>query len=915
MSTYRLFTVVVGLAGVFASAGCNGLMNMAAPGTFGGPCTSDPDCPSGAVCYNGTCIPDNGGACWLFKPDGTCPDGKACANGVCTLTSTTWCDCKPGEGCNEGQCVSSDNAGACSASFPNGYCVDDAVCVSGTCVVITQGNICTSSRPTGLCPSGAACKNGQCIPISEDPCTQTNPNGLCAAGAACTNGQCNVTLCSASNPNGACTSIGEVCQNGVCTQLPCSPQNLTGPCAQPNTFCSGSGTCIPKGTCETNSDCNYGDFCSQGGTCRTNGTCTNDNDCDQFSMCSNGNCVSNPNCIDNAHCPAGYHCIGAPTGTCQPQGECVSATDCQSDQYCSVSGQCVANGKCLSNADCSSDGSKKCGATGTCLGVNECAADGDCAFAERCNLTTKMCEAVESCYLNKEAGTDPDHKPSCPNPSGEGCCRDDDRVCSTTAAIPRCVTVGRCINDDDCASGHDGLVQCDTATNTCTKGTICSVDSQCGAGKLCSALGVCINGQRKIDCGTTADCSASGNGICTGYFKCSNSNNCGGTELQSEIVTPNMLILLDRSGSMGSNNILVPVTPKKTCTKDSNCSSGQKCDTSNQVCATVLGTRWQVASQAVNDVVAAHPTDIRWGLAMFAKPFAPYPTQPKNKCTRDSDCSSYGGACATDSGVCVVNGVCTPETTPDFITGSATSENISARLATISPSSPSSNTPTQLALQSIANNPGNFGLTDATRDNYILLVTDGEPNCSTKNTQGTISNCGNTTGNDTTTGKEATCAVNYELDQVRGLAQSVKTFVVGFSADLSSATDIQNLNCFAVHGGTCDDATITTATCAATSNRACYHAANDATALAAAFDNIASKTAGTACLQTLNPAPADASLLLVKVDGVEVLSNAPNGYVYNPANNQLTLQGQACTDVRDGSKKLQIIYGCPGGGS
>jgi hypothetical protein len=197
-----------------------------------------------------------------------------------------------------------------------------------------------------------------------------------------------------------------------------------------------------------------------------------------------------------------------------------------------------------------------------------------------------------------------------------------------------------------------------------------------------------------------------------------------------------------------------------------------------------------------------------------------------------------------------------------------------------------------------------------TRDNYILLITDGEPNCEEggsnclnicKNAQGTCS---------------SNCLVNTEIDRLAHLSPPIKTFTVGFAFDNIRP----NLNCNAVFGGTsrCDPS-VTTSTCGSYSAAACYYQANDASSLVTALASISHSVAG--CVFDIDQTPPDLERIYVFTrtvgpplgPSVPVSMNNqtdPAGY-YTLVGRRIQLFGQVCDRVQAGEVVPQVIYGCP----
>ncbi len=855
-----------------ALVGCNGLLNLS-PGNGQRACTTSAECDTGDLCISGTCSFGNNGNCWVYNDQGACPSGKSCIDGICAGTNLGgWCDCDPTKGCLNGQCVELSEDTLCSDVRPNGACIDGSVCVGGTCVEITPGNICSANRLNGLCPSGAGCVRGQCVPIAEDPCGPTNTDGLCQSGARCTSaGQCELVPCAPSTPSGACSVLGTYCDDGVCVTIPCSPANVNGPCPDLTTYCSSTGACIPNGTCASNLDCDEGQYCGSAGVCRETGTCVDPGDCGEFSTCNGGTCVRDLSCTDDGDCPSGEHCLNFPAGgQCQPLFACYDASDCEAPAYCSAIGECASTNQCFDNADCVGDRcdypSCRCSAVNTCIDANGCAVNADCGLGERCG--SGVCLPIETCNANPPS--------SCTG--GNDCCGASDQRCTSELATDLCLPVGRCRFNSDCGLG----VTCNVSEGTCSIGTACTRATEaadCGAGKFCTSYGACATGTRNVDCTTPIDCPAGQ--ICNAQFKCELAEACGGEEFATTEVAPNMLILLDRSGSM-------------------NDSVGSSCSTSNK--------RWNVAVNAIEAVLADIGSSIRFGLST-------YPSA--NNCggvgTCDSGCNySCQNGCPVDDPPPGSNEEdnCEPGYVDEPVGAPAADIN-----SFLDANGPGGRTPTARALRRVAENRNTYGLPftndPVVRDNYVLLITDGDPNCESGGTN-CLQSCKNSDGN-----CSSNCIVNTALDQLLSLSPTIKTYTVGFAfSNIKS-----NLNCNAVYGGTslCD-ASVTRENCRDYTTSACYYNANTPAALVTALSQISEQISG--CTFDMDQSPPDVERLYVftrdLVGGVPtgpyepVSSNTsnPDGY-YTLVGLRVQLFGPVCDRVRAGDEKPVIVYGCP----
>ena len=159
-------------------------------------------------------------------------------------------------------------------------------------------------------------------------------------------------------------------------------------------------------------------------------------------------------------------------------------------------------------------------------------------------------------------------------------------------------------------------------------------------------------------------------------------------------------------------------------------------------------------------------------------------------------------------------------------------------------------TPTAASLQAAMLAPA---LRDPMRSSFVVLATDGMPNCG--------SNQGDAT-----------------LAQVRMLStMGVKTFVVGFGTG-TAMTDVQLLGALADAGGT------------ARTGAVHYYPATDTMDLATTFRSIAN-VAVSCSFRLQRPLGARPT---VTVDGVPVAADASNGYSYDAAAMSLDFHGAAC---------------------
>ncbi len=326
---------------------------------------------------------------------------------------------------------------------------------------------------------------------------------------------------------------------------------------------------------------------------------------------------------------------------------------------------------------------------------------------------------------------------------------------------------------------------------------------------------------------------------------------------------PNLMVLLDKSGSMAQ-----PLTPAGCA-----CSFG----TCNE---TTCPTRMGAARRALDNFLMNNGTVARMGLTVFPA---------DNQCTAagsgqqlvpinpmsdsDTDLQSWANSINTQ-----IQAQCTGNPLP--------------------PTCPLGGTPTAGSLSFL----GTLNELKADdREDFILLLTDGLPNCNSNNPN----TCANQASCKCTLlnamgmpscapgNNDAFFCVRGCLDEdgavqaIRNLRMlpggGVRTIVVGFGSDFVTSGDGFNvLNAMAIAGGfqrTCPmgtDAECGTGGRCVTSTNTCeaaFYSATNQTELVAALAAIsASLGADTVCKYTLSATPSSADLVSVIIDGVPVPS-------------------------------------------
>ncbi|HVU51129.1 MAG TPA: vWA domain-containing protein [Polyangia bacterium] len=326
--------------------------------------------------------------------------------------------------------------------------------------------------------------------------------------------------------------------------------------------------------------------------------------------------------------------------------------------------------------------------------------------------------------------------------------------------------------------------------------------------------------------GTTGQSSgAAGSGSGTGTAAGNGSNptpdgvNCGATQVGLQNVPPDLLIVLDKSGSMAND------------LNDMKCARGAACE-----------TKWADTTAAINMVVGQTDMTIRWGLKYFAN----------------------NGTCGVTPGAAVPIGA----------------NNGAAIMASIAMTNPGSSTPTRLAVQSGAD----YLMTVMDPNpKYILLATDGEPNCAPGQ------------ANDADDSAGAVAAV------MAAATAGIPVFVVGVG---NVAPAIATLNMLADAGGRPQ------------AGATHYYPVGSTADLVKVLGTIGDMIAS--CSFGLGQAPPVPNNVGVYGNG-EASMKIPrdtthmNGWDYGAGMTSIVLYGAACDSVKNKTyKTVQAIYGCPG---
>jgi hypothetical protein len=190
-------------------------------------------------------------------------------------------------------------------------------------------------------------------------------------------------------------------------------------------------------------------------------------------------------------------------------------------------------------------------------------------------------------------------------------------------------------------------------------------------------------------------------------------------------------------------------------------------------------------------------------------------------------------------------------------------------------------TPTRYAVQkSVAY----FQANASTNARYLVLATDGEPNCADGVTNALVDPDGSVMAV-----KDAAAA-------------GYKTFVIGIATTMSSAH--MTLNLLADAGGSPRTGM------GATDAR--YYPVASRQDLISALSQITGKVAD--CVFPLDKTPPTPDAVAVDIDGMRVQRDPAkmNGWEYGAANKTIEVYGAACEQIKKGTSDVKIIFGCPG---
>lgn len=352
---------------------------------------------------------------------------------------------------------------------------------------------------------------------------------------------------------------------------------------------------------------------------------------------------------------------------------------------------------------------------------------------------------------------------------------------------------------------------------------------------------------------------------------------------------PNLFLLIDKSGSMNfaANDQIAPCTPN--------------CNTSgNPACAPGCKTRMQELKTAMNTFLTNPPDagTVAWmGMAIF-------PTAVAGGNGQVDACGATGSA---DIRVQLDPQPTDAETD---LKAAATAVNNQVQTLVAGGGTPTGDSITFLSGYAPLLDPN----PKLVREDFILLLTDGLPNCNASN----MNDCNNAAACKCTLVPATSCTPASFckqgcLDRDNSAAQitkirkehKIRTIVIGFGADTASGDGPDTLNAMAEAGGfprPCKNGDVDCGGGAGscnTTSQTCYRAfyqASSAGELASVLADISKALdPGGICNYTLEAVPSDPRFLAVIIDGKNEPGNSPDTWTYSAG--KVSFTGALCAKV------------------
>lgn len=348
---------------------------------------------------------------------------------------------------------------------------------------------------------------------------------------------------------------------------------------------------------------------------------------------------------------------------------------------------------------------------------------------------------------------------------------------------------------------------------------------------------------------------------------------------------PNLMMLVDKSGSMND-----PITPSLPACQV----GGSPCG--NGTCPSNCPTRWSELKNAMDSFLKTYGTVGRMGVVFFPK---------------DTVCTAPS---LTDVAVQI------PDSDDDAtLQAAANAINIAIKGVTVV-----GGTPTGNSLQMLSGYQPLLTNSDK-RGQFILLLTDGLPNCNDKNPASYSTNptaCQCTLASNGCSqqqfDRQGCLDKDNTIVQIQSLqSRGIKTIVIGFGAELQTGTAPETLNAMAAAGGfprSCPNETDEECGGAAgacdVASHTCqqkFYQASNGDDLAKALTEIQRRLGVDPCIYDLGATPSEPSLLTVIVDG-QTTTSGPDTWAYDTSEGEpkVKFQGDLCTRLTNATEDKPI---------
>jgi len=331
---------------------------------------------------------------------------------------------------------------------------------------------------------------------------------------------------------------------------------------------------------------------------------------------------------------------------------------------------------------------------------------------------------------------------------------------------------------------------------------------------------------------------------------------CGGTRVEATLAPVNLLLVVDKSGSMTDQP------------------QGFSLD------------KWSAMKQALGAALSSAPASVRFGLLTYP----------------DAGTSSIPLDCEGELCCAVPEG-------GDAINVAVGRESVEAIASALSETSPGGGTPTAAALErALAYFTEGEGR-ELDGDRYVLLATDGGPNCNARLSCDASSCTPNLDGTPQCAGVNC-CegAGEFCLDDEAVIAaiealrtEGIFTFVVGIPG---TENYTPSLDAFARAGGVPRDG--------AEHDYFAVSAASGVSGLTGVLKSITTELLRS-CEIALTEPPAQPSLVNVAIDCEVLPKEGESGWQYDDpeAPASLVIRGPACDDIKAyGARRVDVVYGC-----